>query len=144
MRVLELVWAWGGTVMAMAVWIWAYWRGEWPERWVSTIMLVGWFVTPLVQHHPAVTPDIPDTIVDIIILVLFAAISVTSRRLWTVFLTAFQLNAVLSHFLAGLIKIGAYSYITAIGFWGGYCVVFALAAGVLGSERARKRKRALA
>ena len=144
MRVLELVWAWGGTVMAMAVWIWAYWRGEWPERWVSTIMLVGWFVTPLVQHHPPVSPDVGTTIVDTIILILFAAISVASRRLWTVFLTAFQLNDVLSHFVAGIVKIGAYSYITAIGFWGGYCVVLALAAGVWGSERMRRRTSAAA
>lgn len=138
MRPIEFLWAFGGTALAMVVWAWAYWRGEWPERWVATIMLVGWFVTPLVQHHPPASPDPGTTIVDAVILILFAAISVASRRLWTVFLTAFQLNDVLSHFVAGFVKIGAYSYITALGFWGGYCVVLALAGGVWSSERKRR------
>jgi hypothetical protein len=80
--------------------------------------------------------------IDIIALLTFVILSLWSRRIWTLLISAFQLNAVMSHFVGRLpIHVDTYTLITALSLWGGYGLTFALMAGMWQVERHRIRAR---
>ncbi len=136
---LHLIWAKGGTLLAIFVSLYAFWRGELPERIGAAVLLAGWFITPMVQMHVTHGIDGHILAVDWVVLVAFVILSLWSRRAWTIFLAAFQLDAVASHYATLLSPdVDTYSYITCIGLWGGFGIVFALWGGLWALEKRRK------
>jgi len=138
---IQFLWRYIGVVLFYSACIWALWRGKAPERWGGAIMSVSALLTTLVQtqHLYREGPVWDYILIDIVALIALAILSLWSRRLWTVFITAFQLNAVLSHFLGRLpISVDTYTLITALGLWGGYGLTFALMAGMWQVERERR------
>ncbi len=142
---VRFAWKWTGLVLMIICVIWALWRGEKPERTGAVILATSWGLTDLFHKHGVYGPEVSVILIDCITLLAFIWLSLWSRRLWTVFLSAFQLDAVASHFAVLLApQIGSFSYITATGLWGGYGLVFALAAGMWGIERRRQLRVAAA
>ena len=140
---IQFLWRYIGVALYFSTCAWAIWRGSAPERWGSVIMFVSAMMTTLVQsqHLYKDGPVWDYILVDVAALMAFAGLSVWSRRLWTVFITAFQLNAVISHFLGRLpIPVDKYTLVTALGLWGGYGLTFALAAGMWRLERKRMHR----
>lgn len=132
MQLVHLIWAWSGNILAVLVSGWALWRGGAPERWGAVLLLVGWFLSAVLQSHDGHGPGIIVILIDIVCLIAFTILSLWSRRIWTIFLAAFQLDAVMSHFAVGLSgHIGGWAYVTALGIWGGFGLVFALAGGMI-------------
>ncbi len=130
---IEFLWRYIGMILLFGTCAWALWRGRPPERWGSIIMLTGVCLTMLVQtrHLYKNGPVWDYVIVDMAALAAFVVLSLWSRRIWTIVITAFQLNAVLSHFLGRLpIAVDRYTLVTALGLWGGYGITFALIAGM--------------
>jgi hypothetical protein len=138
---IEFIWGWTGTILLIGSCIWSLWRGDPPERWGGGIMLAGFCLSMLADMlQPS---DVYDGIglvaVDTIALIAFFILSLWSRRIWTLFITAFQLNAVISHFAIHLSShVDMYTQITAVVLWSGYGITFALMAGMWSVERRRR------
>ncbi len=129
-----------GNVLLFGSCAWALWRGQAPERWGAVILLISVALTDIVQtrHLYRNGPVWDYVIVDIIALLAFTILSLWSRRAWTLFISAFQLNAVMSHFVGRLpIHVDTYTLITALSLWGGYGLTFALMAGMWRVEHQR-------
>ena len=136
MHLINLIWMWTGAVLAIVVSGWALWRGRAAERWGAAILLTGWCLSMLMQSHSGHGPGVAVVVIDTVCLIAFVGLSLWSRRIWTIFMAACQLDAVISHFAVGLSgHIGGWAYITALGIWGGYGLVFALAAGMIWPAR---------
>jgi hypothetical protein len=142
--IIHLVWVWLGTILLVGGCIWALWRGETAERWGGGILLAAFGLTIVAQILQP--KDIYDGVgiitIDAAGLIAYVMLSLWSRRIWTLFIAAFQLNTVISHFAVYLSShVDMYTQITAVGLWGGYAVSLALIAGMWGVERERRRQR---
>ena len=142
--IIHLVWVWLGTILLVGGCIWALWRGGAAERWGGGILLASFGMTIVAQILQP--KDIYDGVgiitIDVAGLIAYVMLSLWSRRIWTLFIAAFQLNTVISHFAVYLSShVDMYTQITAVGLWGGYAVSLALIAGMWGVERERRRCR---
>ncbi len=139
---IEFVWQWLSTILLIGGCLWSLWRGETPERWGGGILLVGFGVTVLAQilQPKDVYDGVSIVMIDVIGLIAYVILSLWSRRIWTLFMAAFQLNTVISHFAVYLSShVDMYTQITAVGLWGGYGVSLVLIAGMWNLERKRRR-----
>ncbi len=139
---IEFVWQWLSTILLVGGCIWALWRGEAAERWGAGILLAAFGLTIVAQILQP--KDIYDGVgiitVDVAGLIAYVLLSLWSRRIWTLFMAAFQLNTVISHFAVYLSShVDMYTQITAVGLWGGYAVSLALIAGMWSVERSRRK-----
>ncbi|MEI9903976.1 MAG: hypothetical protein WDN06_08335 [Asticcacaulis sp.] len=135
------IWNYGGDLAMAACCTAAFRRGGPVERRGAAILLAGWILTLLVvylrieraQHgiHYVLFA------IDSVVLVAFTWLSLWSRRLWTVVLAAFQLNDVLTHLAALSPKMDTFTYITALGIWGGWGLVAVLGWAVWDHDRRR-------
>jgi hypothetical protein len=140
---MNLLWAYAGTAAAVVICALAFWRGGPAERYGAAIILTGWFITPLVDAHggaDGLSTGLGVFAVDVITLITLTWLSLWSRKVWTLFAAAFQLDAVASHIAAFLSHISLFSYVTGLGIWGGYGLILALGVGVWGCERERRRQ----
>ncbi len=139
---IEFVWQWTGTILLVGGCLWALWRGGPPERWGGGLLLGAFGLTVLAQilQPRDVYDGVSIVMVDVAALIAFVVLSLWSRRIWTIFMAAFQLNTVISHFAVYLSShVDMYTQITAVGLWGGYGVSLALIAGMWRVERRRCR-----
>jgi hypothetical protein len=117
-------------------------RGGPVERYGVAIYALGWGASFLLQEPGGDNgPGLKVFFVDILVMVGFIVLSAWSRKIWTLCAAAFALAAVLCH-IAGLIgKVSFVAYVTGISLWGGYGLLCALTAGVIGVELERYRRR---
>ena len=141
MLTLEL-WMYGGLVMATLVCAGVYRWGGPAERVGAATIFIAWVLSLLLQTHGPHGPGPWVVSIDIVVLMLFSVLSFTTRRLWTVFGAACQLDAVMSHFAAKLTHFQLYSYVVALGLWGGQGMLVCLIAGAIGYRRHLRRKAA--
>jgi hypothetical protein len=140
--IIHFLWSTIGTVLMIGTCLWALWRGGPPERWGGGILLVGLCVSVIVQmtRPKDVYDGLGYVLVDVAVLIAFVILSLWSRRIWTLFISAFQLNAVISHFAQRLSShVDMYTQITAVVLWSGYGLTFALMAGMWNVERTRRQ-----
>jgi hypothetical protein len=133
-------WVWIGTTLAVLCCLWAFVRGGPIERYGAAIILVGWFLSLWLQRRGQDGPGFAVIAIDIVTLIAFAILSGWSRKLWTMLLTACQIDAVMSHFTSLQLAVGGWSYFTVLGIWGGYGLIISLALGVLSVEMDRRRQ----
>lgn len=134
--IAHLVWAYGGTLAAVIVGGWALWRGGPPERRGAAIMLLSWFITPLVDNHHGFRYGM--MLVDALTDAGYVVLSLRWRRVWTLLIAAFQLNGVLTHFAAVLVAMSTWAYITAADVWGGIGIVAIMGWNMGQLEKARR------
>ena len=121
-----------GFAVATAVCLAAgLWGGK-TERVFAATFWIAWALTIVVQSHGSKGPGGQVILIDSLVLVVFVAASVKSRRLWTIFATASQIDDVASHITARLLHFGLWSYLSAVGIWGGWFLIFCIAAGTIG------------
>ncbi len=142
MLILEL-WMYGGLLMATLVCAGVYGCGGPTERVGAATVWIAWVLSLLLQTHGSHGPGIWVVLIDIVVLAIFGAVSFKTRRLWTLFAAACQLDAVMSHFAAQLTHFQLYSYVVALGLWGGQGMLACLIAGAVGYRRRLKRTSAL-
>ena len=70
-------------------------RGDRPLRVAAVTTIVAWSVTPLLGHWDRYSLNIPQTLTDLITMLIFFWISWRWRRLWAVVLTAVMILIVL-------------------------------------------------
>ena len=136
---IGFIWAWGGLALATSVYAAALIWGGSTERMIAATLWVAWVVSLLVESHGSKGPGDQVILIDVCVLLIFIAVSLKSRRLWTVFAAASQVDDVASHFGARLLHWGLYSYITATGIWGGYFLIGCIVAGIVNHQQRRRR-----
>jgi len=129
---INQVWQYGGLILATICCAWALWRGGPTERRGAIIIYIGWILSLLLQSHAKTGPGIWVNIIDICTLIALLHLSLQSRRLWTLFACASQLDAIASHISQVFEHFGQWAYFVIIGIWSGYGLLACLAAGVIG------------
>ncbi|EGF91741.1 putative membrane protein [Asticcacaulis biprosthecium C19] len=136
---LWLVWIYGGYIAVVGCCAWAFRSGGVTERLGAAIIGIGWMVTGMLAQRGQ-GPGADIVAIDVTVLILLVALVLKSRRLWTFFAAACMLNAVFAHIAHQVTAFGIYSYSTAAGFWGGWALLACLAGGIIGHQRAEKRR----
>ena len=129
---IEFIWAWGGFALATIVCAAALIWGGSTERMIAATLWGAWVISLIVESHSSKGPGDQVILIDIFVLFVFIAVSLKTRRLWTLFAAASQVDDVASHFGARLLHWGLYSYVTATGIWGGYFLIGCIVAGIAG------------
>ncbi|PVM87290.1 hypothetical protein DDF62_16800 [Caulobacter radicis] len=113
--------------------------GDKPARRVGMITLGGWVVSLIVFRNSARFADIGLMAVDGVIAALFVWVSLSSRRLWTVVVAAFQMLGVASH-LATVIdhRVTINTYKLSLAVWS-YGILVMLAVAVWRHWREQRR-----
>lgn len=118
-------------------------RGDLEEKWVAAIILIGWYTEPFVHDHlhPR-TPEPGLFVSDVVVLILFLLISFRCRKLWTLFLSASQLNAVITHITAAThLHMPIAGYFGLNWIWSGNGLLLTLLVGTIQSMRERAQAR---
>ena len=137
---INFIWVYGGLTLATVVCAAACWWGGPAERVCAATLWIAWVLTLLVQSHGSKGPGDQVILIDTICLVVFTALSLKVRRLWTLFVAASQLDDVTSHFAARMFHYGLWSYIVATGIWGGEFILACLVVATIGYQRRLKRQ----
>jgi len=126
---------WIGVSIAILMCGAAIWKGEWPERTVGVMFLLGYAGTVLLRDHSFDSPQWGDFAVTLVNLAVYTTVALRSERQWVLCATGFQLLAVVTHGARILDpSVGDWAYITA-GVVRGYLIITALAIGVWGCVR---------
>ncbi len=136
---LNLAWQYGGAILAIACCAYALWQGGRVERYAAGIILVGWILTLLLQSHSLSGPGLWVQIIDGVALLMFVGLSLWSRRIWTLFLCACQLDTVMAHFSQMSLHSSQWVIAMVLGLWGGQGLLLCLVAGVIGHRQRLKR-----
>jgi len=143
MSLTNLIWVYGGLAWAtIACWI-TCWLGGTAERVGAAAVWIAWVLSLILFVPGPKGPGVATMIIDMACLAVFLALSLRTRRLWTLFAAACQLDDIMSHFAAQLGHFQVYSHIVAAGLWGGEALLFCLLAGMIGYQRRLKRQAAL-
>ena len=137
---LNLAWQYGGAILAIVCCAYALWQGGRVERYAAGIILIGWMLTLLLQSHSLSGPGLWVQIIDGVALALFVALSLWSRRIFTLFLSACQLDTVMAHFSQMSLHSSQWVIAMVLGLWGGQGLLLCLVAGVIGYRRGLKRR----
>ncbi|KSB88518.1 hypothetical protein AS593_12800 [Caulobacter vibrioides] len=115
--------------------------GDKPAQRVGMITLGGWIVSLIVVRHSTRFADAGLMLVDGVVAVLFVWVSLSSRRLWTVVVAAFQMLGVASH-LATVIdhRVTINTYRVSLAVWS-YGILVVLAVAVWRCWREQRRIR---
>ncbi len=141
---VNFIWQYGGVALAIVVCGWSLVYGGASERFAAAVILSAWVFMLLVQSHTQSGPGIWVELSDIAVLLLFLGMSLKVRKLWTIFMAALQLDAVVGHFTAKLAHYELYPYVVAVGLWGGYGLLIVLMVAVINHRRAIKRRATVA
>lgn len=134
-----IILGYGGTILAVALGALAVWRGAFHERLAVMIVLIGWFVTPLVKT--TYRPSLPIFILDFAIVAALFAISVNSRRLWSLLITACASANLVTHFANVVAPQGqemVWAYVVTSDFLGGIFVALCMGAAAWECEVLRR------
>ncbi|MBW8733364.1 MAG: hypothetical protein JF571_03465 [Asticcacaulis sp.] len=140
MHLIDFIWQYGVAAIATVVCGWAMSYGGRTERFAATVILFFWMLTLIVQSQQGNGPGIWVKLIDITVLIIFVGMSLKTRKLWTVFMAAFQLDAVFGHAAATLLHFGRYPAAVAVGLWGGHGLLYVLIAGTISHRRSEKRR----
>lgn len=113
------------------------------ERWLAVSTVAAWFLSALVQSSDRVGVQWGIFAVDIIYLLILITLCTFERRIWILFMTAFQLLVVLTH-VAFMIDrtLVQWSFFSAYYLWSdAQLVAFAVGVAQVGWGRWKARKR---
>ena len=144
MSLLNIIWVYGGLAWATFVCGMTCWLGGTAERIGGVTVWLAWVLSLVLFVPGPKGPGIATTIIDCTALAVFVILSLRTRRLWTVFAAACQLDDIMSHVVAQLSHFQLYSHIVAAGIWGGEGLLACLIAGTIGYRRRLKRAARLA
>jgi len=138
----HMIVAYGGTAMAVTFGGLASWRGGWAERSATAVVLLAWFLTPVIQK--TFSPGLPLIILDTTQAVALIAISLYSRRIWSLLIAACAGAGVTSD-IAGDVAPHtltlAWAYVVANQFLYGIFVALCLGLAAWECEYLRKQDR---
>lgn len=136
---LHFIWVWGVFALATAIcgaaWMW----GGKPERICGVTLWIAWVLSLIAGYLDRKGIGNPVVIIDTVCLVIFTAVSLKWRHIWTLLVAASQLDDVISHFTAKALNYGLWSYAMATGLWGGQFIMICLLVATIGHQRRLRR-----
>jgi hypothetical protein len=119
-----------GLALVSATCLFAAWAGGRPQKIVAAICFTAWIASAAMQDLSFTGPDYDTLVLDIVLMVVFVAMAIKSRRAWITGLAAFQTLTMASHFAmildhriwpkAAITAYLIWSYLVlACLFWGG-------------------------
>jgi hypothetical protein len=112
------------------------------ERWLAVATVAAWFISAAVQSPDRVAVQWGIFTVDIVYLLILVALCTFERRVWILFMTAFQLLVVLTH-VAFMIDrtLMQWSFFSTYYLWSdAQLIAFAVGVAQAGWERWRTRR----
>lgn len=118
------------------------WKGGRTERVAAAALLVQLIFSSLVNHTDGFSLEGGVLLADVAALIIFVWLAFGSNRRWTLWATAFQALAVLTHFARMLDpSLHQWAYMSTAIFWG-YAVLCALGVGTAQAALERRREAA--
>lgn len=112
----------------------AIWRGGWPERATSAVLVLTWIGTALAPFDPVRPPWIAIGF-DGATLLFLLYLALYSKRQWTTWATAFQFLLMANHLaFVRFHELEQWAYVTAYYVWGD-AVLLSLVIGVIWRAR---------
>lgn len=128
-------------VMAILICGVAMWRGDRAARWVGAVCLAGWLGSILVYRGNAYNADYGVLAIDAVSLVAFVWISMRTRRIWTVIVSAITALMVASHISVMIdLRVTLGTLIIGTAMWS-YGVLACIAFGTWAGWRESRRQR---
>ncbi len=134
------LWVYGAFALATLICAAACIWGGSAERVAAATLWIAWTLTLIVQSQDGKGPGIQVAVIDTVCLVIFIALSLKVRRLWTLLVAASQLDDVISHFFAQAVHYSVWSYVVATGIWGGHLILVCLVVATIAHQRRLKRE----
>jgi hypothetical protein len=140
---LTLVWRDLFPVALITVALFAWWRGQWPERVAAGLFVTAWVLSRLLTsdaRHMYLYVEIGVLLVDATLTVALAWLAIRSGRGWVIWATAFLLLSTTAHLARALdSSLTALAYAIMAGV-AGYPTVILLAFGTWRHPRPPKPK----
>jgi Flp pilus assembly pilin Flp len=120
-----------GQIIFLSVIALSAWTGRRTERIAAAALFVQLVTSSLLNHRHAFDPEYGVLAADAAVLIVYAVLAFGTNRRWTLWATAFQALAVLTH-IARMIDptLDRWAYLTTTILWG-YAVLAALLVGTL-------------
>ncbi len=124
-----------GQIVFIGVIALSAWKGRATERVAATALFLQLIASSLLNHRHAFDPEYGVLAADGAVLIVYAVLAFGTNRRWTLWATAFQALAVLTH-LARMIDptLDRWAYLTTTILWG-YAVLGALIVGTVARRR---------
>jgi hypothetical protein len=118
----------------------AMWRGDQPARWIGAAFLASWVGSLLVNRHDPYNADYGILAIDVLTLVVCVWVSIRSRRIWTVIVSAFLTIIVASHIAVMIdLRVSLNTLRVSMAIWS-YGILACIAFGAwTGRDRGRAR-----
>ena len=117
----------------------AMWRGDQAARWTGAAFLASWLGSQLVHRRDAYNAEFGLLAVDIATLAVFIWISMRTRRLWTVVVSAFAAIVVASHVAVMIdLRVTINTLKASMAIWS-YGILVCIAFGTWTARRGRDR-----
>jgi hypothetical protein len=127
-------------LLAIAICGVAIWRGDYAARRIGAAQLACWLGSLLVYRRDAYNADIGMLAIDILTLFYFAWVSMRSRRIWTVVVSAFQAIIVASHIATIIdLRVTMGTFFMSMAVWS-YGNLLCIAFGTWAGWRERRRQ----
>jgi hypothetical protein len=118
-----------GQLIFLCVIVLSAWKGGRTERWAAAALFVQLVLSSFLNHRHALDPEYGVLALDVGALVVYGILAFSTDRRWTLWATAFQALAVLTHCARMLDPtLDRWAYLTTVILWG-YAVLAALAVG---------------
>jgi hypothetical protein len=117
----------------------AMWRGDRAARWVGAAFLSSWLGSMLVYRRDPYHADYGILAIDAVTLMVFAWISMRTRRIWTIIASAFMAIIVASHVAVMIdLRVTLGTRFIGMAMWS-YGVLACIAFGTWASRRGHAR-----
>jgi hypothetical protein len=127
-------------LLAIAICGVAIWRGDYSARRIGAAQLICWVGSLLVYRRDAYNADLGMLAIDIMTLIYFAWVSMRSRRIWTVVVSAFQAIIVASHIATIIdLRVTMGTFFMSMAVWS-YGNLLCIAFGTWAGWRERRRQ----
>ncbi len=137
-------WVWGVFALATAICAAAgLWGGK-PERICAATLWIAWALSLAAGYLDRKGIGNPIVVIDSVCLVIFIAVSLKWRHIWTLLVAASQLDDVMSHFTAKMLNYGLWSYAMVTGLWGGQFIMICLLVATIAHQRRLRRTQPVA
>lgn len=128
-----------GAVFMVAVGLFAFLKGDAPERFGAGVYMLGWLASLLTQQDGELyKAPIGMFVLDTIALFIFAGLAWKAHRAWPIWVTAIQLLVVMTHIMTMIDLRTSLQSLYTIGNLASYLILIALALGTFWAWQERR------
>jgi len=128
-----------GAVFMVAVGLFAFLKGDEPERFGAGVYLLAWLASLLTQQDGQLYKvPIGVFVIDTIVLVIFAGLAWKARRTWPIWITAIQLLVVMTHIMTMIDLRTSFRSLYTISNLASYLILIALTVGTFWAWQDRR------